>query len=261
VFQLSKWYMDCVAPDGTAVVAYCARLVWGVVRLRYASALVCRNGVVCETATLWPGRVPGPEFGGIAWRCRPLKIEGLWQALDQPVRQTLLASREGNVDWHCLLPKARGRILLADGVVIEGLGYVERLDLTLRPWELPIRELRWGRFLSDGAGVVWIEWRGARPLAVLAFNGLLINGGKVSDGCVAWGQGRLELEPGTVLRDGVLGATALAAVPLVRFLAPRSVRMIHETKRLRRGRLLHSDGRVETGWAIDELVRFGGGGG
>jgi hypothetical protein len=156
------------------------------------------------------------------------------------------------------LPRARARVLLADGGAIEGLGYVERLDMTLRPWELPIRELRWGRFLSENAAVVWIEWRGARPLALLSCNGALIGELELGDQSVAWGRGRLELETGPVLRDGVLGATALARVPLLALLAPRAIREVHENKRLRPGKLVDSDGRVETGWAIDEVVRFGG---
>ncbi len=258
MFRMRKWYADCVAADGTAVVAYWARLSWGVLRLRYAATLARRDGAVSEAATLRAGPEPRPEPGGIAWRCGRLGIEGHWQALGPPVRRTLLASGEGSVEWSCLLPRARGRVTLPDGAAVEGLGYVERLDLTLRPWRLPIRELRWGRFLSDGAGVVWIEWRGPRPLTLLSVNGSDADGAEVGDNAVAWRAGRLELEPGSVLREGALGTTALARVPLVPLLAPRAVREMHECKRLRRGRLVGGDGSVETGWAIDEVVRFGG---
>jgi hypothetical protein len=147
--------------------------------------------------------------------------------------------------------------VLADGTAVEGLGYVERLDMTLPPWRLPIRELRWGRFLADGVGVVWIEWRGSRPLALVVVDGSVVDGAEVGDDAVAWRAGRLELEPGAVLREGTLATTALARVAPVRWLAPRAVRELHESKRLRRGRMVGGDGPVATGWAIDELVRFG----
>jgi hypothetical protein len=261
VFRLTKWYLDCVAADGTAVVAYWARLAWGVVRLRYAATLICRAGRTREAATLRAGREPGPGPGGLAWRCGPLGVAGDWRALDPPVRRTLLASGDGDVEWHCLLPRARARVALPGGVVVEGLGYVERLDLTLRPWRLPVRELRWGRFLAENAGAVWIEWRGPRPLGLLCVNGSEVGGAEVGDAGLAWPGGRLELEPGAVLRDGALGATALARVPLLAWLAPRAVRQTHERKWLRRGRLVGDDRQVETGWAIDEVVRFGGHGG
>ena len=49
----------------------------------------------------------------------------------------------------------------------EGTGYAERLELSIRPWRLPIRELRWGRFVSEGASMAWIDWQGADPTEVI----------------------------------------------------------------------------------------------
>jgi hypothetical protein len=257
VFQLNKWYMDCVAPDGTAVIAYWAWVKWGLLRLRYAAVLVCRNGKVSEASTLFAGKEPHLSGGGLSWQCPRLKVEGRWQPTDQPVSSTLLTSDRGNVVWHCHLPRASARVILG-GIAMEGLGYAERLDMTLRPWHLPIQELCWGRFLSSGAGVVWIEWRGPHPLTLLTVNGTIQSEGTVGDRKAAWTTGRLELESGLILRDGQLGTTALARVPLVKYLIPRSVRDVHECKWLRRGSIMMDDGKVETGWAIDEIVRFGG---
>ena len=258
MFRMRKWYADCVAADGTAVVAYWARLNWGLLRLKYAATLLLKDGIVSEAATLRAGEEPraGPE--SISWSCSRLGVAGQWRPLDPPVERTLLASDEGRVEWSCLVPRGHGRVTLADGSQIEGLGYVERLDLTVRPWRLPIRELRWGRFLSDGASVVWIEWRGTRPLTILNVNGLEVAGADVGNSGVAWSTGRVELEPGAVLRKGALGATALARVAFVKLLSPRGVRELHESKRVCAGRLVTRDGAIEMGWAIDEVVRFGG---
>jgi hypothetical protein len=170
----------------------------------------------------------------------------------------LLTSNEGSIEWDCLMPRARAQIILRQEGAVEGFGYVERLDLTLRPWQLPIRELRWGRFLSDQTGVVWIEWRGPRPLVLLSVNGSEMDRAKVEDTVVKWGGSRLELAPGSVLREGPLGRYALARVPLLTLLAPRAIREIHESKQLRRGVLVGENGSSETGWVIDEVVRFGG---
>lgn len=257
MFRLRKWYMDCVAPDGTAVVAYWARLTWGVLRLRYGATMAHRNGCVRELATLWPSKEPYWETGRLAWRCARLDIKAQWDAIDAPLRRTLLASHSGNVDWICVAPRARARVSLADSVALEGLGYVERLDMTLPPWRLPIRELRWGRFLSERASVVWIEWRGLQPLALLAVNGVDQCAVNVSDARVAWRGGCLELDTGSVLRDGTLGTTVLGRFPLLRLFVPPAVREMQEYKRLRRARLI-GNGQVESGWALDEVVRFGG---
>lgn len=257
MFRLSKWYMDCVGPDGSAVVGYWARLQWGLLRLRYAATLVKHAESVSEAATLRPGGQPRRDSDGLAWRCGPLHVRGHWRALDPPVRQRLLASDHGNVDWLCQMPRARARVIFDDGALVEGLGYVELLEMTLRPWQLPFRELRWGRFLSARASVVWIEWRGSGALVIVCVNGEQKDAGQLSDAAVTWRGGRLELQTGSVLRDGTLGVTALAAIPLLNLVAPGAVREIHECKRVRRGRLF-GDNQVEDGWALDEVVRFGG---
>jgi hypothetical protein len=249
--------MDCIAADGAVVVAYWARLTWGLLRLNYAATLVQRAGsTVIEAMTMWPGAEPRLASGSLAWQCNRLGVEGHWQALDPPLCRTLLAAADGKIDWHCHLPRARARVTLADGAALEGLGYVEQLDMTLRPWQLPIRELRWGRFLSEGASSVWIAWRGAQPLAMLSVNGTHPDAAEVSDAGVSWRGGRIELQTGAVLRAGTLGATALAH-PVLGLIVPRVVRDIHQCKRVRRGKLIGA-GRDEEGWVLDEVVRFGG---
>ncbi|HYF95417.1 MAG TPA: hypothetical protein VD969_24665 [Symbiobacteriaceae bacterium] len=43
-FHLSKWYLDCVAEDGSALIGYRARLRWRSLALEYAAALVAPAG-------------------------------------------------------------------------------------------------------------------------------------------------------------------------------------------------------------------------
>ncbi len=258
MFRLSKWYMDCVAPDGTAVVAYWSRVVWGMVRFRHAALLLRRDGAVSEAATLHAGSEPLPRPDGVVCRNDALAIQGHWQALSLPVERTLLATDQGSVAWHCLVPRAQARLELTNAITVEGLGYVERLDISLPPWHLPIEELCWGRFLSQNSNLVWIEWRGLRPLKIVNLNGVDLDGGDIANERVAWRGGRLELEPAFVLREGTLGTTALERQPMLRFLAPRAAKEIHECKWLRPARLVGDQDRMETGWAINEVVRLAG---
>jgi hypothetical protein len=83
-------------------------------------------------------------------------------------------------------------------------------------------------------------------------------GATVTDERVAWPTGRLDWESATVLRDGKLGTTVLTQVPFLTRWVPQTVRDIHERKWLRRGRLVRADGHVDTGWALHEVVHFGG---
>ena len=70
------------------------------------------------------------------------------------------------VDWHCVLP--RGPVSAG---AFNGLGYAEHLRLTIPPWRLPIRTLRWGRFLSPRNSLVWIDWQGGFTSRTLFLNG------------------------------------------------------------------------------------------
>ncbi len=258
MFRLKKWYLDCVTPDGNAVVAYWSQLVSGIVHLRHAARLLRHNGTVSEVATLRAGNEPRRSGDGLAWGNRVLGIRGHWQALCPPLEHPLLTTGRGNVIWHCLIPRARARLQLKDGSLLEGLGYIERLDITLPPWQLPIEELRWGRFLSQHSSLVWIEWRGSQPLKIVNLNGAELKESDIADEGVTWRDGRLDFEPGCILREGKLGATVLGRLPILKLLAPRAAKQIHESKRLQPARLTRGQGPMEAGWAIHEVVHLVG---
>jgi|SRR5437588_3507654 len=90
-----------------------------------------------------------------------------------PPNKMVRRLREGAIEWHCVHPRARTTVDLGDGVVIQGLGYVERLEMTVAPWNLPLEGLRWGRFLSDSGSVVWIDWQGEYVRKIVLENGAL----------------------------------------------------------------------------------------
>jgi hypothetical protein len=75
------------------------------------------------------------------------------------------------VRWECLLPVAQVTGLPTASAAarksIEHWGYGERLTLTMEPWHIPADEVRWGRIAHPTLSVVWIDWRGARPLTAV----------------------------------------------------------------------------------------------
>jgi hypothetical protein len=256
VFRLRKWYMDCVAADGTLVLAYWASMSWGLLRLAGAATLVRRHGAIAEDVSLQRSREPQVTADAIVWRCNTLGTEGSWHPLESPLSRTLHADPDGKIIWHCLAPRARGRVVLKGGAAVDGLGYVERIEMTQRPWQMPMHALRWGRFLSEHSAVVWIQWCGGRPLSMLLVHGLVMADAEIGNDTLRWRGGRLDLDSPAVLRDGPLGETILARLPLSATLAPRAVLATCEQKLLRTGKLIHDDGPEESGWAIDETVVF-----
>lgn len=127
---------------------------------------------------------------------------------------------------------------------IAGLGYVERLEMTLPPWQLPIEELRWGRFTAESADAAWIEWRGPQPLR-LAWR----NGAEVDSVDVAF-KGR------STLREGPLAKTVFSKVPVLRKSLPVAMLSVDETKWRSRATLQVPGADPVSGWAIHEVVKW-----
>jgi hypothetical protein len=200
--------------------------------------------------------MPVEEGATIQWQTKSLRITGVWEGLDPPFEATIYDSSEGSVNWRCLHPRARATIQLGRGRVLEGFGYVERLEMTLAPWKLPLQELRWGRFLSDSASLVWIDWKGTHSRRIVLRNGLLESASVINESNVALnGNGDLRLVTGDVLRNGALGETALAIIPGLKRLFPKKFLSVRECKWLSRAELRLGDS-ISSGWAIHEVVKW-----
>jgi hypothetical protein len=86
-FRLSKWYLDCVADDGSALIEYWARLSWHALALEYAALLVAPAGAVPrQFHTLHSPLPPALAGSECTWRCEPLHVEGRWESAAAPVQ-------------------------------------------------------------------------------------------------------------------------------------------------------------------------------
>ena len=149
-FLFSKWYLDCVDAQGNVFIGYSAVLRWKKVKLNYTSILYHdHNGKIQITTSL--KKLPLPSFNRdcLSWLLSRLKVSGQWESIDSSIQENLLNSASGALDWRCAQPKSIARIHLPGQNTIVGLGYTEQVRMTVKPWKLPITELRWGRFLSE----------------------------------------------------------------------------------------------------------------
>jgi hypothetical protein len=260
-FALSKWYLDLVTPDGRALVAYWGEIAWRRAKLRLESVLdgpPARPAAARARVTREAGPREGQD-GGIAWSARGLGLEAHWQPLAAPISRRLFSSPRGALDWECRAPLARVTATLGRGTELSGLGYAERLTLTLAPWELPIEQLRWGRFCASARSLVWIQWSGPSPLTLVFADGVEISGAVVSDdGVEMTSEARLCLEGRRELRAGRPVAGLVARLPGLRAAVPRRLHGIEESKWISRGALSGAGVPTVEGWAIHEVVRFGG---
>lgn len=261
--QVSKWYVDLVAPNGEAVIGYAARIRWGRLRLNYSASLRLDGaGQVTERMSLRGFREPSWRGSAFTWECRPLRLAARWEPLRPPTDneragEMLLRTPRGDVRWQLLSGRAQGT-WTQQGRRLAGVGYIERLDITLPPWELPIDELYWGRFVSDeGQGeddAAWIEWRGPHPLRLVWRRGEMVAdpAAPAFDDQAAPGELGLTLSDPVTLRDGALVTTVFSKIPVLRRVLPTRMLGARETKWRSRGAMPNG----ATGWAIHEVIRW-----
>jgi hypothetical protein len=182
-------------------------------------------------------------------------LAGEWRARAEPVEETVFSAPAGEVRWRCLQPHSRATLRLA-GETLAGDGYFEHLLVTVPPWELPLRELRWGRFHGGDHVAVWIDWRGPFERRLGLHDGALVVP-DAGDTLVSLGdRARLELLDSQVLRTGALGTTALRGIPVLGESLPARMLAVEETKWLSRSRLVSPEGETTEGWSIHEVVRW-----
>lgn len=255
-FHLSKWYLDCQNAS-SVVVVYVAEVRLGLFSLRSACLWhVRQNHPPLSRFTFAPGRLRPLDPDGLSVELPRLDFAGHWEPAADPIHRRLLSASTGNVDWHCVAPRARVQMRIGKDTV-EGDGYAERLDLTMCPWKLPIHELRWGRFHdANGGFVVWISWQGPCPLLLVWRNGTMEQAPELTRNGLRIGDDQLELSGNYSIRAGQLGDTSIAFLPAaIRRRLPKSIFQIHEAKWAGTGRL-NTNGTSLDGTAIYETVRF-----
>src|ERR1700682_94788 len=237
-FSLSKWYLDCVSDRGEVFIAYVASLRWQGLLLNYSSTLHRQCDGQMETDTSLR-KSPAPQIAGssIEWNSLPLNVSGTWTALARPIQRVLLESEAGSIEWNCLQPNAKAEIRIGHGRRMAGLGYVEHLTMSVPAWQLPIKELRWGRFLSNNNALVWIDWDGATRLNLVFHNGVQVKDVRITDHGLEAGEMALVLQEMQVVREGPLIKTALSIIPGIRKLFPFRMLRTYECKWLSQGTL------------------------
>jgi hypothetical protein len=255
---LTKWYVDCCDASGRTVIGYWASLSWRGLVLTWHSVTLFQSGrSVSQRSSL--ARVPAPaiQAGEIAWQAPALRCAIRAEIRQPPFGARLLETEEGAVDWRCEAPVALVAVELDGRPPIRGPGYAERIVLTVLPWRLPIRELRWGRWLDHDArrSVVWIDWRGPPARTWVFVDGAQVPGAKVTDRGVAVDGLSLSLDRRWTLEAHRPGEI-VRSIPPLKAVVPASILALDGTKWCSSGRLREGGFAPLAGQAIHELVMF-----
>lgn len=252
-FSLIKWYMDCVTDGGDAVILYCADLRWRGMHASYSSILAVKDGSSESHSSM--GRFSLSSANGkICVEVPRLGVTGSWEAAAEPFEKTVFENASGSVVWNCLQPRSSVQLRVGERE-LTGLGYAECLTVTLPPWQLPMRQLRWGRFVSAQDSLAWIDWQGPYSTNFAVHNGRECETLSVTDCAIALRDATLVMEESFSLRAGRLGSTILPGVPALGKLLPHSLFNIEEQKWRSHG-VLNAQDRSSQGWAIHEVVHW-----
>lgn len=248
--------MDCISLDGEAWIAYAATVRWRSFHIHYASILNRAGNQRYESSTsLREGSMPSVQSDEIAWNSDALNVRAVWRRRCPGAEKTLHSVPEGKILWSCIMPGADADIR-HEGRVLSGSGYIERLEMTIPPWQLPIKELHWGRFVTETDSIVWIDWRGSAPLRLALHNGVDIRCESISDTAVLTDAGVLHLDKSVMLRGGPLISSVFSKTPVIRSVFPRSILGTEEYKWLSKATMKHGDRSLVNGFSIHEIVRF-----
>lgn len=255
-FKLEKLYLDCIDESGNCFIIYRACLKLYFFKVAYSALLFSdfQNKITEKTMLKKIGQ---PLINGsfLYYENPHLQIKGSWQRLDSPIFITLFKDQKGEkLTWNCHHSKAWTKIEYG-GKVFQGLGYAETLYLPVKPWKLPVQEIKWGRFLSEIYTVIWIHWKGEYPVNKIFCNGTLYEDAVFNHDIITFGEAKyiLSFQEISVLREGSLASTLSDIFFLEMFLKSR-IFSLYENKYKAKAVLKYGHDKSSIGWALYETV-------
>ena len=255
-FHLQKWYADLIDnASGDLTIIYLGELKWSFVHLHFTNILrFLQRDRLISTASF--SSYTPPTMDSNLLRIESQETSGQWKSTRPSITERLYENEQGYILWECFMPSADGQIRHND-CIHRGWGYIERLTLTLKPWQLPIHILRWGRFLSNDHAVVWIRWQGDEERFLIFHNGTKHLNGTIDDRTIQFSNYRLILSRRYTLRDGPVMQTVFNPYLWIKRIIPSSfLHHLIECKWQTRSEFYQDDQCLAHGWSIHETVEW-----
>jgi hypothetical protein len=228
------------------------------IRFVYSGLVFCdAEGFTTEKSTLRKTKKPLIN-GTIHLNHKFLKIGLSLKRTDDPIIRSLYIDSENNeLIWNCHHPKALAEIVY-NGKIYKGFGYAETLFSPIKPWNLPIDELRWGRFLSDSYTIIWINWKGKDPINKIFFNGIEFNDAIFENDIIIFGDGiyKLKFSEIQLIRTGKLSGLFSKMILLKIFFNSRILNTV-EIKYKAKTTLSKNSSVLSNDWSLFEIVKWG----
>ncbi len=257
-FKLEKLYLDCIDDSGNCFIIYWAQFEFWFIRVIYSGLIFSdTDGTTIEKSSL--KRIPGPPLNELLYfNNHLLQIRGSWNGTDDPLSLVLLKDGMNNeLTWDCHHPKALVEIVFQEQT-FKGFGYAETLFLNRKPWNLPIEELRWGRFLSADYTITWIQWKGNYPVNKIFCNGKEYSDSIIEEDRIVFGKGLFHLlfSELSIIRSGKL-SNLFSMMPWMKVIFNNRILNTLEIKYKTKSTLNQNSKTLANGWSLFEIVIFG----
>ena len=246
-FHFEKAYVDITDESGNWWIGYDAQLSWGPVRLNYRE-IGSRHSRSASQLRFGSRKVDGDS----------LVVDQATLCLSGGLPGKAVGYRNEVLGWQ--VDRARADVRIIDGDVtryVSAAGYGETVVLRAPPWELGIRELHWGRYLSPTRFLTWIVANGERPIRFGVVDEKVCSAEVGLKGCmIQIGGCRVELkdELAPIADGNPISSRAWPIAAIAKWVAP-SFSLV-QRKAVFRARVTNPDERCEDGLAIAEQVVF-----
>lgn len=250
--------MDCIDNHGNCFIIYWAKVEFFLIRFVYSGLVFCdEKGFTTEKSTLSKTDKPIID-GSVSFNSIYFNTDMELIRINDPINCVLYKDGNNNdLKWNCHHPKALAEIRFNNNIY-KGFGYAETLYSLTKPWNLPIDELRWGRFLSETDTVIWIYWAGTHAVNKLFFNGMEYKDADFKEDTISFGNGIYELKflQIQVIRQGKLSGL-FSKMKLLKTIFNRRILNTLEIKYKSRTTLSKNSIVLSTDWSLFETVTWG----
>ncbi|MBL0358114.1 MAG: hypothetical protein IPP72_15160 [Chitinophagaceae bacterium] len=255
-FLLDKTYLDCIDEAGNCFILYTATLKFLFFNIRYSAFIFSdQNNKVTERSSFTNSSIIDNN-SVLSFSNKNIGISGNWQSSQYPVTSLLYSKSNGIVNWNCHHPLAECTVNYK-GRTFHGLGYAENILLTIKPWQLPIDELRWGRFLAPGIAITWIQWVGKNPVNKIYLNGKEWNDPQYSFEAITFNKGKNKLvfSNSSSVRQ-LKFANHFSKAPFLKLFIPKGILNSVESKYKAATLFTDVSGAIHHGWSIFEIIQW-----
>jgi hypothetical protein len=255
LFRIVKLYADCIDDSGNCFIVYNAELQFFFMRFYYGALIFSDSEDAMNEITSFKKALVQISEDKLDFIHKSLGIQGKWKRTADAILEHLFRDPNNReLIWNCHHPKALTEIN-HEGKLYRGLGYAETLSLFFKPWNLPINELYWGRYLSESDTIIWIKWIGSFPLNKIFYNNAEYNDAFIENDNIVFGDGAFHLtfNKVSIIRKGKL-SKVLTRMPWLKVLFKHSILNSVEQKYKAKSTFSSDMKVLSIGWSLYETV-------